>query len=176
MQHRIYATVPDRTTVAEEHVLRSEDLSHPVLARFDALWRSRCDDGRLPGATDIDPIEIADLLAHVMLVDVVRDGASVRFATRLVGQHHADLFGRAGAANYLSDGRGTGDDHLRDVISMALPRYARGHVDDTAKGTASFERVSYPLASDGHEVDRLISVVAPRYSRPARISSIFSWF
>ena len=176
MQHRIYATVPDRTTVAEERVLRADDLTDAALKRFDAIWRSRCVDGGLPGAADIDPGELAGLLAHVMLVDVIRDGDAVRFATRLVGQHHADLFGRAGAANYLSDGRSDGSDHLRDVISLALPRFTRGWVDGTAKGVASFERVSYPLASDGREVDQLISIVSPHYARPARVASFFSWF
>lgn len=174
MQHRIYATVPNRATVAEERVLRTEDLTDPALKRFDAIWRMRC-EGRLPGASDVDPSEIADLLSNVLLVDVVRDGGAVRFATRLVGQHHVDLFGRAGAANFLSDGRDHSD-HLRDVISLALPVYTRGRVDGSAKGAASFERVSYPLASDGYEVDQVISVVSPHYARPARMASIFSWF
>src|SRR3546814_1948843 len=87
MQYRTYSIAPERASVMEERVLRDDDLHDPVLRRFDVIWRERGAEGRLPGAGHIDPAEIADMLAHIMLVDIVRDGDAVRFANRLVGQH-----------------------------------------------------------------------------------------
>ena len=166
MQHRVYSTGPNRATILEERALQAGDLTDPLLARFDALWRGKCGEGWLPGVDAFDPAEIVDLLPHIMLVDIIRDGEVPRIATRLVGQHHADLFGRATAANLFR----------YEAENDTAPRYARGRAGAEGKATCSFERASWPPASDGWTVDQIVSVVSPRYSRPARVSSFFSWF
>src|SRR3546814_12109540 len=100
MQYRTYSIAPERASVMEERVLRDDDLHDPVLPRFDVIWRARGAQGRLPGAGHIDPAELADMLAHILLVDIVRDGDAVRSDHRLVRPHHSDLFARSTAANH----------------------------------------------------------------------------
>src|SRR5690606_10913860 len=65
MQDRVYSTWPNRATILEERALQAGDLTDPLLARFDALWREKCGEGWLPGVDAFDPAEIVDLLPHI---------------------------------------------------------------------------------------------------------------
>ena len=59
------------------------DITSDRVRRFDAYWRSKCIDGRLPSRDDIEPGEIKDLLAHCLMVDIEPEPFRVRY--RLCG-------------------------------------------------------------------------------------------
>ncbi len=169
-----YRETPDgsvESTVLDSFVLEDAGkLTDPVLSAFDAAWRSKAKGDRLPGRQHIEPTAVAGLLPHVMLLDVVEGSLGTRFRARLVGQHHVGMVGRNAAGEYI------GEEAFKTVALSGRPHYSRHHVAEGPSGAYTFERVVYPLATNGSDVDRLAVVAVPPYPSTARAASFSSWF
>ncbi len=77
--------MPDRMRRLELAHIRSQRLQ-----RLHAYWRAKADlRGSLPQRSDIDPVELPDLLPNLMLLDVEHD--PLRFRYRLVGTRVVDF-------------------------------------------------------------------------------------
>ncbi len=144
----------------------NHQLIDAVLRRFDSVWRAKVLDGELPARDDIDPAEVADLLPHIMLADIVEEDAGIVVELRLVGQHHLALSGTMPDRTVLSAGTEEGAFAyvaLEEIIERGQPAYSMLRV--RCSGTDNFEaaRAVYPLSSDGKHVDRIVSVVVPYY-------------
>lgn len=144
----------------------NHQLIDAVLRRFDSVWRAKVLDGELPAREDIDPAEVADLLPHIMLADVVEEDEGVVVEPRLVGQHQLALSGTIPGKTVLNGGAGEGAFAfvgLDDIIERGQPCYSMLRV--WCGGADHFEaaRAVYPLSSDGRHVDRIVSVVVPYY-------------
>jgi hypothetical protein len=50
---------------------------------MDTYWKSKCRDGRIPYRSDIDPLDLRDLLPNLVIVDLSYDPFRVRY--RLTG-------------------------------------------------------------------------------------------
>ena len=62
-----------------------EELDDQRFRRFFDYWVSKHRDGLLPGSVQIDPLEFADLLGNVNMIDVVRQNDTLRFLYRVWG-------------------------------------------------------------------------------------------
>ena len=131
------------------------------LHRFLDYWRGKCSDGVLPHRRDIDPTEIAPLLATIFLVDVAADD----FRFRLVGQ---DIVTRYGSLK----GRGlrelmSGDELERTMrehrlcVDTRLPVYSENTMQSAGTGDWQlYQRLLAPLAGDAGGVTALAGVMA----------------
>jgi hypothetical protein len=165
-------------TVHDFSIESDEQLQNPVLKRFDAVWRAGADTGRLPSRSEIDPGIIADVLPHLMLVDVVRDDEDfVQFRSRIVGEHLVGIDGRLGAGETVH-GNPDETDEMIEVVATGRPHYARCRAENVADGVVDYERVTYPLSSNGVDVDTVASILVPRNTAPgrSRLHTFFSWF
>ena len=113
-----------------------------------------------------------------MLVDVVRDADDiVEFCSRIVGEHQIGLDGRYAAGERLYRNPDESD-VLVEVVATGRPVYTRCRVEGRADGATSFERMSYPLSSNGVDVDAVASIMVPLggAAKTSRLHTFFSWF
>ena len=179
MQLAMFSKREAQTRVVDDFFIDDDrQLSNPVLKRFDAVWRAGSDLGRLPGRGEIDPSAIPDLLPHIMLVDVIRDEDDmVEFRSRLVGQHQVGIDGRAGAGECLFANPDEAN-QMVGVVASGRPHYSRCRVEGAMDNVVEYERATYPLSSNGIDVDSVASVLVPHTSaaRKSRLHTFLSWF
>jgi len=134
-------------------------IREPVLAGLHEYWSGKSHDGRLPGRASIAPEEMVPYLPHVMLVDVLDGGRSLRL--RLVGT--AIAAGLDPTGRILQDALPPGEyrDHLLGLYAAVLeqraPLFTR-HLYDFGGGSGrcNVARMFMPLAADGSTVDMLL--------------------
>ncbi len=151
-----------RAELARE-VAAPGDLDHPKLRRFDEYWRSKRQGAKLPGRRQIDPCEIPDLLPSIAVIDVVRAEGRIRFRIRLYGTEHVERVGRDLTGQWVEDA--FAPDAAVDIaaaytraVERKAPQYGRGCVPLEDREHVGYQRVIYPLASDGETVDALIGI------------------
>ena len=179
MQLSIFAKREPQTRAVQDFVIETEtQLNDPVLRRFDAAWRAVAGAGRLPSRTAIDPTAISDVLPHLMLVDVIRsDDDAVEFRSRFVGEHQIGIDGRVGAGEWLYRNPDESNE-LAEVVASGQPVFSRCRVEGGKDGAFSYDRASYPLSSDGIEVDGIATIMVPQGTgaRRSKLHTFFSWF
>jgi hypothetical protein len=141
----------------------SAELQSPTLQRLYRYWRGKWQDGdRLPGRSDIDPLDFSYALGDVTLVDVLQE--PLRFRFRLDGTRHVEHFGFDMTGQMLDDFPEPGMqqsifESYRDIVENRTPR--RRYRDLTADGRPfRYEALLLPLASDGEHVDMIIVAIA----------------
>jgi hypothetical protein len=140
--------------------------ANPRFRRLADYLAAKAPPGKLPGRRHIEPTELADLLPWLMLIDVVpqQDGAT-RYRLRLVGTEAASIQGSDSTGKFVdevltgSEGKDVvaGYDEIRRTCQ---PQHRRGVVAIAGREHVPYERIAFPLASDGETVDRLILVFA----------------
>ncbi|MGP1255011.1 MAG: hypothetical protein ACTS10_11390 [Kiloniellales bacterium] len=119
----------------------------------------------LPARRAFDPVEVPKLLPHLILVTVERN--PYRFFVKLVGQSMRDAIKTNLTGHYLQD-------FLEAVPSMRFPIEDRIQVCETGLAVYGlrqprtqiafdFARIEYlhmPFASDGYQVDQILSLFA----------------
>ncbi len=136
------------------------------LCRFLDYWRGKCVGGALPHRRDIDPTDIAPLLAAVFLVDV--ESGAFRF--RLVGQDIVTRYGnlRGRALGELMSGaelERTMAEH-RLCVDARLPVYSENTMQSAGTGDWQlYQRLLVPLADDGGGIAALAGIMAFRSVR-----------
>ncbi len=134
------------------------------LTRLLDYWESRRAGRIMPARTDIDPVDIAWLLGHVLLIDVQRDPQRFRF--RLVGtktprRHNVDFTGMWVDEIPFPEAARTLVASYRDLVALARPaRVVRNEVLDGHR--IRWETIVLPLAADGETVDMLLIAVIER--------------
>jgi hypothetical protein len=131
---------------------------HDVLKRLLAYWLAKRGDRRAPSRADIDPVELAPQLPHVLLVDV--EHAPLRLRYRLIGTgvvqgFNADLTGR-----YFDEIDHTPEQRILNDALAAVANWGPllcAMFDYTHKDGrfVRYERLALPLSSDGAIVDML---------------------
>lgn len=126
--------------------------------------------GRLPGRQHIDPVDFPTLLPFVNLVDVEReqgdrDARRMRFRYRLVGTINAaragiDMTGRTIDSGILPEFAAHIAANLARTVETRAPVFDRFPAPHSRREFIITERVYFPLARDGTEVDMLLSLFA----------------
>ena len=136
------------------------DISHPVLQRLYEYWDGKRAGRAMPARGDLDPVEIPDLLPHLILLDVTHD--PLRFRVRLYGTSVVELRGIDLTGRYLYEGGVTQIGHhtrpwnLRTVEDR-LPHFTTGDYTDISDGrTGTYYRLGLPLSGGGEAVDMLM--------------------
>ncbi len=137
---------------------------HPRFRRLAAYLASKAPPGKLAGRRHIDPLEIPDLLPHLMLVDVVpQETGPPRFRLRLVGTEVVEIQGSDKTGQYVEDvlTAEEGGEIRRgydEIVRSRKPQYRSGTVATPGRQHVGYERVAFPLATDGEHVDMLVFV------------------
>lgn len=73
-----------------------DQITSARVRHFDAYWRSKWIDGRMPGRADIDPAEIRDILPYLIIAEIERNPFRVRYRLcgTMVQQYDEELTGR----------------------------------------------------------------------------------
>lgn len=54
-------------------------LEDPKIRRVYEYWLARCWDGKLPARSDVEPLDLADALPHLILADVTHAPFEMRY-------------------------------------------------------------------------------------------------
>jgi len=138
------------------------DVTSSCIDTFDAYWRSKRRDGRLPARGDIDPADIKPVLPNIILLNVGYD--PFRISVRLRGTR-IDEFRPKGKWTYLHEAttfdRGRKEDYLREmefVVNHRRPVYARDWMTSRFGALCDLYAGIWPLSSDGQRIDMLVVI------------------
>lgn len=137
---------------------------HPKIRELYEYWlKLKPPGGGLPGRAAFDPMRVAHLLAHVMLLDVV--GRPPRYRYRVIGTRMVDALGGDLTGRWLDEA------HTHDGKPPTFPAYDKVAVQGQLqwrRGTPHFasyidkcaemERVFLPLAANGTDVDMILTI------------------
>lgn len=143
-----------------------DEAADPCFKRFYAYYCSKAPDGRLPGRQHIDPIEMGEFLAGIVLYDVEDRSGSLRFRLRICGTRFTELMGIDGTGRYSDEVYAPPQ---RDLIEDALERVVRNRqahfweaaVPIPGRDFLRYKRLALPLATDGWHVDMVVCFVVP---------------
>jgi len=139
-------------------------LEDPRISRVYEYWRERCRDGVLPSRADIEPLDLVDVLPHLILVDVAHEPFEMRY--RLVGTWICEHGGRdptgenLEAAHFSSNWEKTRDEYRR-AIDNGAPVFASARPIDAGKEFVPINRVFLPLAGPDGRVNMVLVCVSP---------------
>jgi hypothetical protein len=136
---------------------------HPRFQELATYLAAKAPDGKLPGRHHIDPTEIPRLLPHLTLIDVVRTDSGLRYRVRLVGTDVAaktaiEVTGKWLDEAFPAEAAATIAAAYDDVVATHKPHHWASVITVPGREHIRFERVIFPLASDGETVDMLIGI------------------
>lgn len=134
---------------------------HPALQQLYEYWLSKFEDGKIPGRSDVDPLDFPKILPHICLIDVERTDGRLQFRFRLFGTHHQefnqqDFTGKTIDEVFPPDAAAKVNAAYTHVVETAEPHYWREDLAFEGRKHIGYERLICPLASDGETVDMLI--------------------
>ncbi len=133
------------------------------LQRALSYWESKRGSRLMPARRDLDPIDIPDLLAFVVLTDVTHDPLDFRY--RLVGTGVVARSADDYTGMRLADLPGKGPGSMLWELRAAVVREQRPMLDDQtpyvgpAKNVRHIREIHMPLSADGKQVDMIFSVM-----------------
>jgi hypothetical protein len=136
----------------------AEEIRDSRLKRLFAYWCAARRGRAMPARRDLDPLDFAYILGHVMLVDVLRE--PLRFRVRLHGVEitqrvHYDLTGKLLDEIPESDYRRYALKRCRDLVAAARP--LRVEQDRELDGQLHrYEALWLPLSDDQVRVTMLM--------------------
>ena len=139
-------------------------------ARLRALkryWDNKRGSRAMPARADLDPVEIPELLPHILLVDTAETLEEFRY--RLIGTAACTGFDRDRTGARFADlPRIEGFDEVYGgywrSFQERTPQYYHGPLALTGKGGIEFSRLTLPLSRDGNHVDMILAGIV--YSSP----------
>jgi hypothetical protein len=135
-----------------------DDVQSARVRRLFDYWRGKATGGQIPRRAAIDPIELADVLSCLIIVEVVGD----RFRYRLVGTEVAANAGGDFTGAFLDAQEFANRDFYlacyRDVWAGAAPVFGLDHwaYPDGRRGVAEFAML--PLAFEGNTVAQILTI------------------
>lgn len=130
-----------------------------VLQRLLAYWQSKCaPDGGFPARTDIDPLDLRELLPFIYLIDVLPGD---RFRIRLLGEEHVAVYGTGVVGRVIDDifkpdAAAEFNRLYTAVVRRREPIINRGQVTWMRnREWMHYEGLHAPLAADGRTIDTI---------------------
>ena len=145
----------------------------PLIRQAYQYWSSKRRGRFAPSRADIDPAEMTDFLAHVVLIDV--EHSTRRYRIRLIGTAFAEQYGEEVTGRYLDelDLGGAMKSILAahdQVVATREPVYTKTTSYKKADGRIiRFERIALPLSSDGENDNVVMSCLIALETRGQRI-------
>jgi hypothetical protein len=138
---------------------KPQAIHHPALRSLFDYWSGRRNGACLPARRDIDPLDIPELLPHLMLIDV-EPSAELRFrlvGTALVRHLGRDTTGLAVSEGYFGTEWEKIQEDYRYVIAKRRPCLRHNQGVGRDRRTFDYQRLLLPLAADGAEVDMILA-------------------
>ena len=137
-----------------------ETRRYPEIARALAYWRAKRGERLLPARADIDPLDLSIDLPRVMMVEVTYDPLEFRYRVAGTGTfrvHGEELTGKHPRELQPPEFGMLIYRHYCEAVARRAPvlHLIQLNVGDVA---TSYARIILPLASDGYNVDRLMTV------------------
>ena len=135
------------------------DIEDAELQELYHYWRRKHRGDRLPGRTDINPIEIPGLLKNIAILEVSDDAEDLVFA--LAGSRIEAVHGRAlkgVSLRQLQEEFEVSPSVRRylDAVNSREPQFQRASLKEFGKEQWACRRLILPLSSDGERVDALL--------------------
>jgi hypothetical protein len=152
---------------------------HPWFAAIRDYLASIAVPGKIASRADCDPCWLRGNLRLVNLVETVRDaGGAVRFRFRLVGTTQTELARREITGLFVEDAvlPAYADrilSNMRTVVRTRAAVYDRFPMPYPDREFIDSERVYFPLASDGENVDMIL--VACNYPNDVKLKPLFPY-
>lgn len=149
-------------------------IREPALRGLFQYWDARRGTRRMPGRSDLDPVEMAPFLPCVVLLDVENNPR--RFFIRVWGTAVTDGYGEDLTGRHhdeLTTGRHNidPDTTLAETMRTISPSHFELEFETSGSLIQHMERIVLPLSTDGREIDKLLCGVAYGFSgsksRPA---------
>ena len=129
------------------------------IRRLNVYWQARA-NGKVPSRSEIDPVDVRDLLPNLVMIDVIGDPA--RFRYRLVGTRVVQYTGFDFTGRCIDEMVFQGRDFILECYRrmLAEKRPVFGHyawlVRSRHFGQCEFG--VFPLSDDGTTVNRVIGI------------------
>jgi hypothetical protein len=141
------------------------DLSDPMVLEILNYWYAKRGARKMPSPKDIDPVDFARHLPHLMMIQVDYD--PFRLTYRLIGEevaysHGINLRGRpVFDANEHTPQLGSMLHELyKAVATLHRPLGVGGSMEFGGRGHMSFEAAYMPLSFEGERTDRIFTVTS----------------
>jgi len=153
----------DGITTAAQEMASSLD---PVIVQSERIrtlngyWQARSNGGKVPSRSDIDPVDVRELLPNLMMVDVVGDPARFRYrlvGTRVVQYTGFDFTGRC-LDEMVFQGRDFMEQCYRRMLTERRPIFGHYAWLVRSRHFGQCEFALFPLSDDGASVNRGISI------------------
>ena len=132
---------------------------HASLRQLYAYWDTRRGTRLMPGRSDLDPVDLKQLLPMLILIDVVPDAR--RYTYRLVGTHEVEMRGRDPTGKSILEayyGESAEDTtcYLDRVVETREPVLYRGTYQPLRTRTQRDDVLFLPLSKDGETVNMVM--------------------
>jgi hypothetical protein len=133
----------------------------PIFARLRDYLAQLVPGGQLPGRQHIDAPDLREFMPFINLVDVVRAEDGPRFRYRLVGTTQTDMAGRETTGRFIEEAVlpefvERVNRNMREAVETRRPVYDRFPMPHPNRTFIDTERLYFPLAADGVNVDMLL--------------------
>lgn len=150
------------------------DIPDETLRCMYAYWRSKRPPGMLPARADIDPADFPWALGLVCLLQVERETLSFRYrldGSIVADDNGEDLTGRLTDAVRPVFFAGILHRHFSEVVRSHAPSLYEIAVRYQGEGR-SYRRVAMPLATNGRDIDMIMTV---SQRRPSALEHAGPW-
>lgn len=165
MSGRLNASVgryrQDRLRVVDPMHAGAVVAGYPKAARLLEAWHAWRGDGSIPERSDVDPVDIPDLLPNLFLLDVeendfrfrlVGEQISKRYANRLKGKCIGEVMSGAGLDETLYEHRRCAEDRQAAMVWQSRDLAS-------ADDLRAYTRLILPLGSAGPRASHIIGVM-----------------
>lgn len=130
-------------------------------ARLEAYWSEKCKDGLWPSRRDIDPVDLPDILPHILFVEVVLECDIIRLRYGLTGNAGVQLArrevtGRWFHEMYSDEQTNVVVEVVKKAISTRLPVPYETNMWSPGRENIEVSWLACPLADNGVDIDCLV--------------------
>ncbi len=147
--------------IEQSSIAFRETIKQPPLIRLYDYWMSKSADGKIPSRSQIDPLDVPDLLPSIFLVDVFWDGQQPEFRFRLVGSKIAEIVGCDPTGQHFDDFYDSDNIErmkalYRHIAERGEPFINNSQAPFAGKDFVKLARLLLPLSEDGVQVDMIL--------------------
>lgn len=132
-------------------------LTHPVLIGLRDYWRRIADGRDMPARCDFEPLDITEILAHIVLFDV--EGDPPRFRFRLAGTAATERAGVDPTGRYFNDfpDSEVAIERMAACVHNRRPYYVVDAFVWSDRPGLYYQTLTLPMGDDGQTVEMLVS-------------------
>lgn len=137
----------DATRITSDRILRAL-----------AYWEAKKGARRIPDRADFDPIDIPDIMPHVVMWDVLSDGHRCRLAgTKMVEIHGRELTGIP-MPKFHGVHNATIQPEYDGVVQTGSPHYVERSLFWMHRDYRRYARILLPFTNGGSDVKIIVNV------------------